>query len=215
MNRQTGYMLVSLAAHAALGSIGLALSGRHGVEPPPVIVDFSIQQSPVLEPQPPRPKSTVKAARPVSIPAPPKVVSEAFPDTAAKETIDSTLALADSVFLDSSALAAQQPMTKADATDSLEKLKNSYIAFNYGPIRDRVFHELSFPPEAVDKGWDGSVKVSFTVQCDGRVDSIHVMTSSGHSVLDQSAIDAVKHAAPYPKSPKKVEIQMPISYKFK
>jgi len=215
MNRQAGYLLVSLAVHAALGSIGFALSAYQKAEPPPLVVDFSIQKSPVVTPAP-QPKPVAKAARSVSLPAPSKNVAEAFPDTTAKskEPPDSLFTSADTISDDLSTTSPEKNQAPVSAPDSLESMKKSYLACNFGPIRDKVMRELEFPPEAIEKGWHGCLKIAFLVHCDGRIDSIRVLASSGHPLLDQSAVDAVKHAAPYPKSPRKVEIQMPISYRF-
>jgi TonB family protein len=143
-------------------------------------------------------------------------VAEAFPDTAAKreESPDSLFTSANNVSDDSSSAIPEKNSAPVSAPDSLETMKKSYLTCNFGPIRDKVMRELAFPPEAIEKGWHGCLKIAFLVHCDGRIDSIRVLASSGHLVLDQSAVEAVKNAAPYPKSPRKVEIQMPISYRF-
>ena len=216
MNRLTGYMLVSLAVHAAIASIGFAVGAYQKAEPPPLVVDFSIQKSPVVTPKAPQPKPVAKAVRSMSLPAPPKNVAEAFPDTAAKreESPDSLFTSANNVSDDSSSAIPEKNSAPVSAPDSLETMKKSYLTCNFGPIRDKVMRELAFPPEAIEKGWHGCLKIAFLVHCDGRIDSIRVLASSGHLVLDQSAVEAVKNAAPYPKSPRKVEIQMPISYRF-
>ncbi len=49
-----------------------------------------------------------------------------------------------------------------------------------------------YPRIARESGWEGIVLVRVTVQPDGSPDSIKVRKSSGHPVLDNAAVDAVK-----------------------
>ena len=50
----------------------------------------------------------------------------------------------------------------------------------------------SFPPGAKEKGIEGEVKVSIDVDADGTVIRVGVVKSSGHSELDQAAIEQAK-----------------------
>ncbi len=115
-----------------------------------------------------------------------------------------------------SALSTSQAPAPALSTspESAEAGDSAYVCANYGAIRSLIYKNMSFPDEAVQMGWQGKLQVAFLVHCDGHVDGIRVLTSSGHNVLDQSAVEAIKRAAPYPKSPRKVEIRLPICYRF-
>lgn len=49
-----------------------------------------------------------------------------------------------------------------------------------------------YPRIARESGWEGTVLIRVTIQADGNPDLISVRKSSGHTVLDQAAIEAVK-----------------------
>lgn len=49
-----------------------------------------------------------------------------------------------------------------------------------------------YPRIARESGWEGTVLIRVTIQADGNPNSISVRKSSGHTVLDQAAIEAVK-----------------------
>ena len=48
-----------------------------------------------------------------------------------------------------------------------------------------LFSVDDYPPEAVRKGWQGTVIVDLLVSPEGRVSACRVVQSSGHAVLDQ------------------------------
>lgn len=50
----------------------------------------------------------------------------------------------------------------------------------------------TYPKDALDRGLEGQVSVSVSVAGDGSVSSVSVGKSSGHDVLDQAAVRAVK-----------------------
>lgn len=49
-----------------------------------------------------------------------------------------------------------------------------------------------YPRIARENGWEGTVLVRVAVQPDGRPESVQVRKSSGHAILDDAAIEAVK-----------------------
>lgn len=49
-----------------------------------------------------------------------------------------------------------------------------------------------YPPEAVRRGWQGTVLLHVEVRSDGTVGQLHVAVSSGHGVLDAAAVRAVR-----------------------
>jgi protein TonB len=62
--------------------------------------------------------------------------------------------------------------------------------------------------------WSGKVTLSFVIGEDGSVSGIRVVESSGYSLLDRSAVDAVKNVASFPKPSASAEIVMPIQFKL-
>ncbi len=49
-----------------------------------------------------------------------------------------------------------------------------------------------YPRLARVRGWEGVVEVRITVAADGRVTDVQIETSSGHTLLDDSALEAVR-----------------------
>jgi protein TonB len=65
-----------------------------------------------------------------------------------------------------------------------------------------------YPQEARKKGYEGEVLLRVEVLSNGRVGEIEVRRSSGHEVLDRSAITAMKQWKFVPA--KKAETQVPV-----
>jgi len=58
------------------------------------------------------------------------------------------------------------------------------------------------------------VKVSFIVCRNGHVKEVKVQESSGASILDNQAVQAVMKASPFPGPPVEVQLIVPILYKL-
>ncbi|MFH1435889.1 MAG: energy transducer TonB [Pseudomonadota bacterium] len=68
-----------------------------------------------------------------------------------------------------------------------------------------------YPPSARRNGIEGVVKVSFRITKDGRPEKVHVSKSSGYSILDMAALEAVKTGNAYPSIGKPVIIPIRFS----
>jgi protein TonB len=66
--------------------------------------------------------------------------------------------------------------------------------------RDKVekFGSLNYPEEAIRRNINGSLLLDVGVNPDGSIESINVLRSSGHKLLDKAAAQIVKMAAPFP-----------------
>ena len=51
---------------------------------------------------------------------------------------------------------------------------------------------FTYPAIAVQRGWEGSMLLSVTVNPNGVLDRIHITQSSGYDVLDRSALDTMR-----------------------
>ena len=64
-------------------------------------------------------------------------------------------------------------------------------------------------------GIQGMVTVSFTIQQDGRVRDVAVSKSSGYSLLDESALEAVRSASPFAAPPEPARVIMPVQFSLR
>ena len=87
-----------------------------------------------------------------------------------------------------------------------------YIKAHYEYIKKDIQNKMIYPLLARKKGWQGTVIVSFVVSKDGMVQQVHIKESSGFSLLDQSAVNTIKKAAPFPPPPARAELIVPINY---
>jgi protein TonB len=66
---------------------------------------------------------------------------------------------------------------------------------------------------------EGVVVVRFTIAADGGVGGVSVARSSGHSLLDQAALETVSRAGKFPPLPADVQkphlkIEVPLSFRL-
>ena len=81
-------------------------------------------------------------------------------------------------------------------------------------IRDAIQGAIAYPATARRMGWEGNVVVAFQLLSDGSVRDVRVVQGSGHAVLDRGAIDAVRNASPFPRSPVEAEVITPVVYRL-
>ena len=79
-------------------------------------------------------------------------------------------------------------------------------------IRNRLEKAKAYPEAARRDGLEGTVEVRFRITPSGRVDTVEIVQSSGHAVLDESALQTVYHAVPYPVIAG--WIRVPLSYRL-
>lgn len=87
-------------------------------------------------------------------------------------------------------------------------------AGDFAWIRDAVQRAIAYPSTARRMGWEGKVVVAFHLLSDGSVRDVRVVQGSGHTALDRGAIDAVRKASPFPRSPVEAEVIAPVVYRL-
>lgn len=93
--------------------------------------------------------------------------------------------------------------------------EKSYLQYNFDHIRSLVLRNLSFPAAAKRMGLSGRVLVQFTIQEDGEVVDISILSSSGHDHLDANVVSAIHRSTPFPKPPTRSRLILPIAYRLK
>ena len=87
-------------------------------------------------------------------------------------------------------------------------------AGDFSWIRDAIQRTIAYPPAARRMGWEGKVVVAFQLLSDGSVRDVRVVQGSGHAALDRGAVDAVRSASPFPRSPVEAEVITPVVYRL-
>ena len=63
-------------------------------------------------------------------------------------------------------------------------------------IAERLRHDIAryfnYPALARRKGWQGTVLLAFEISAQGHIRAVHVKRSSGHGLLDHSAVRALE-----------------------
>jgi periplasmic protein TonB len=90
-----------------------------------------------------------------------------------------------------------------DAID-LNTQEYRFIGYFSG-LRKSIELVWGYPREAAMRGFEGSVALRFNISKDGYASRVKVVKSSGHKVLDQAILNAVKLASPYAPLPEDFE----------
>ena len=97
--------------------------------------------------------------------------------------------------------------------EDLKKIWGEYT----NSIQSNIAKAKTYPSTARDENRQGKAYVSFKLSKDGRVMNFSIENSSGHNILDQAAIQAIKDGAPYPPIPDELDkqyasLKIPISF---
>lgn len=112
---------------------------------------------------------------------------------------------------------APQPAPQAQSDQPIQgKVDYGWLA---GAIRTRVEQLKHYPHIARANRWEGRVVLRAVISEDGQLVDLKVAESSGHSVLDEAALEVLKKAAPLtlpqPLGRPQVVVQVPISYRLR
>lgn len=83
---------------------------------------------------------------------------------------------------------------------------------SWATINQVVRQHVVYPALARRRGFQGQATVAFRVIPGGRVDQLQVVESSGHSLLDAAALEAVSRSVPLPISAEATRIVLPIVF---
>ncbi|MDQ3233199.1 MAG: energy transducer TonB, partial [Pseudobdellovibrionaceae bacterium] len=75
-----------------------------------------------------------------------------------------------------------------------------YLAY-FTSLRKAFELVWTYPSAAVQRGLQGEVKVEFTILKDGTVARVKVLDGSGHRILDDAVVEAIRLAAPFTPLP--------------
>jgi len=90
-------------------------------------------------------------------------------------------------------------------------------------VRSEISAELAkhfrYPRLARSHGWEGRVVLGFRVRPDGRITDIEVVESSGRTILDRAAVEALRQVRRVPSlaehaTGEPIALRMPVSYRL-
>ncbi len=150
----------------------------------------------------PKAQTSITAA---SLPKPPK-------DSFAKLKIDKKTPSSYQEFLDRSKNSLESEVQHGyqdaindafELSDAIDMNTREYRFIGYfTTLRKAIELVWVYPQEAAIKGHSGSVLLGFSIAEDGKLRKIKLLSSSGHPVLDEAILSAIKLASPFPPLPK-------------
>ncbi len=173
----------------------------------PVQAVETLRQIVPLETTEPAPISEAPpVVREAEAPATPVVSAEAVPDSPPQPTVVASPAVEDTRTAVRESPARPVAAMKAD----------------YGWLAEALWRRVEqlkrYPHLARMNRWEGRVVLRVVIQEDGHLLDLAVSESSGHSVLDQDALEILKLASPltlkHPLGKPQVVVQVPISYRL-
>jgi protein TonB len=74
-------------------------------------------------------------------------------------------------------------------------------------LKQKIQGVWVYPQVAARSGLGGSLTVEFSIAKTGDLIAVNLLDSSGHAILDESAMKAIKTAAPYHPFPERLKAQ--------
>lgn len=91
-------------------------------------------------------------------------------------------------------------------TISLDTKDKRYISYA-GIIKERLIRHWEYPAKARKNLIEGQILVIFSLNRQGDLTSVKILSPSVHSILDDEATRAIRAAAPFPSFPGSVTVQ--------
>ncbi len=94
----------------------------------------------------------------------------------------------------------------------------SDLVANYArEVQNKIASKITFPYEAIEQGWEGTVTLSLTIFSDGTLGKAEVQESSGHAVFDKDAANTAEIVSPFEPFPvdlemDEMEVSIPVIY---
>jgi periplasmic protein TonB len=112
-----------------------------------------------------------------------------------------------------SARVVKKNMKVAEEGDDFKEVWGRYT----NSIQLKIAQAKTYPSIARERKQEGKAFLSFKLDRDGRILELAIENSSGHKILDQAAIKAIKEAAPFPIIPVSLNknyasLKIPISF---
>jgi len=106
--------------------------------------------------------------------------------------------------------AREQQKREQEAQELAQSLHEEFVKTNFEIIRDMVLSNLNYPRIAKRMGFEGVVEIMLVIDTSGKLLEVVLQNSSGHEILDKSALKAANSLAskvlPNPKNISKISL---------
>jgi TonB family protein len=99
-----------------------------------------------------------------------------------------------------------EPDQKSEETISLDTVDKRYVSYT-AILKKRLAACWGYPKEAKEKSMEGKAHAIFSLSRDGHLTGVEITGPSGHEILDQEGLDAIKRAAPFPIFPDSITVE--------
>jgi periplasmic protein TonB len=178
--------------------------------PPPKTEVQPEPLQPEVKPEPPKPAVQQPPPKPETRPQPaPHRAAKPNPAPKRETTREAPRA--------KSANRTERPGPRASAASGIGAGRSSNDTNYRGLVSAHLARYKRFPPEAQNRGAQGSATVSFTLDGGGRVTRASLVRGTGVPALDQEAVAMVHRASPFPAPPdhRAVSFTVPVSYRMR
>ncbi len=135
-----------------------------------------------------------------------------IPDKAAAMTAQEPLEVSEEAALEPSGIEGQITTTEEEtsiqdvsqpAPDTIPTAMLEYAQL----IQQKISQAIQYPKEALEYGWEGTVKIGLLILKDGSLALASIKESSGFEIFDENALSTAKNAAPYSNFPSGIGLQ--------
>ncbi|MCX8027748.1 MAG: energy transducer TonB [Thermodesulfovibrionales bacterium] len=91
---------------------------------------------------------------------------------------------------------ANRPETKQDDSITFDTKEFKYHGY-LRRLKDRIEGVWRYPQEAAERGIYGDLYIKFTIKKNGRLGEVELLRTSGHRLLDEAALKALRDADPF------------------
>ena len=87
-------------------------------------------------------------------------------------------------------------------------------------VQEKIAKKISFPFQAKEEGWEGTVILSLTILSDGSLSDVEIKESSGYNIFDNDAVNTAEIVSPFAPFPVEMEmdeitVSVPVIYSQK
>lgn len=162
----------------------------------PPMAPAPVAAKPEVSLPPPQPMPSKPAPRPVAKPAAkPAPAPQPRPRAAAAPAFRETTTAAP--VRESASASDHAPAPERDAADARQTENAAANASAAVSVDLNAAYRLNpapdYPPIALRRGWEGTVRLRVTLDVQGHPIRVELAASSGHSILDEAALAAVRH----------------------